>query len=108
MDYFLAICQALGIGLAVGTLVGAFGPAGERASLIAFVAAALGAALGALTIAALPPADLLNHDDGKSVFGGIVVGAAAGWLGATVVSSVVSGALRRAEADAAGLSSVVV
>jgi hypothetical protein len=108
MDFFLAICQALGIGLAVGALVGAFGPAGQQASLIALVAAAFGAALGALTVSALPPADLLNHDDGQSIFAGIVVGAAAGWIGARVVSAVVAGAMRRAGSDSAGLAGLVV
>jgi surface antigen len=108
MDFFLAICQALGIGLAVGALVGAFGPAGQQASRIALVAAVIGAALGALTMSALPPADLLNHDDGESVIAGIVVGAAAGWIGATVVSAVVAGAMRRAGSDSAGLAGLVV
>ena len=108
MDYFLTICQALGVGLAVGVLVGAFGPMGQRATLIALVAAAFGAALGALTMSELAGADLLNHDDGESIVGGIVVGAVAGWLAATVVAAVVAGALRRNEAAAAGLSSLVV
>jgi phosphotransferase system glucose/maltose/N-acetylglucosamine-specific IIC component len=108
MDLFLAICQALGLGLAVGALLGAFGPGGRQIRLVALVAAALGAALGALTVSALVPADLLNHDDDQSVLAGILVGAAAGWLGATVVASVVAGALRRSSGDAAGLTSLVV
>jgi hypothetical protein len=108
MDYFLAISQALGIGLAVGMLVGAFGPGGQQARLIAIVAAVIGAALGALTMSELPPADLLNHDDGEAVLGGILVGAAAGWLAATVVAAVVASALRRTDSDSAGLAGLVV
>jgi hypothetical protein len=98
MDYFLAICQALGIGLAVGTLLAASGPGDRQAMLIALVAAAFGAALGAFSMS----------EDGESVIGGIVVGTIAGWLAATVVSAVVAGALRRAEGGAIGLSSLVV
>jgi hypothetical protein len=98
MDYFLAICQALGIGLAVGAVLGAFGPAGRRMALIALVSAALGAAFGGYS---------MSQDD-ESVVGGIVAGAIGGWLAATVISGVVSGALRRAEGGAAGLASLVV
>jgi phosphotransferase system glucose/maltose/N-acetylglucosamine-specific IIC component len=98
MDYFLAICQALGIGLAVGALLGAFGPGGRQMTLIALVAAALGAASGAYS---------MSQDD-ESVVGGIVAGAIGGWLAAKVVSAVVSGALRRTQGGASGLVSLVV
>jgi hypothetical protein len=98
MDYFLATCQALGIGLAVGTLLAAAGPGDRQAALIALVAAAFGAALGGFSMS----------EDGESVIGGIVVGAVAGWVAATVVSAVVAGALRRAEGGAVGLGSLVV
>lgn len=98
MDYFLALCQALGIALAVGALLGAFGPRGSQVGAIALVAAALGAAFAAFSMS----------EDGESIAGGIAVGAIGGWLAATVVSAVVSGALRRAESGAAGLASLVV
>jgi hypothetical protein len=98
MDYFVSICQALGIALGVGMLVGAFGPAGRQSALIALVAAAFGAGLGAFSM----------HEDGESVVGGIVVGAIGGWIAATVVSSVVAGAMQRAPGGATGLASVVV
>jgi hypothetical protein len=98
MDFFFAICQALGIGLAAGALLGAFGPGGRQVTPIALVAAALGAAAAGFSMS----------EDGESIVVGIVIGAIGGWLAATVVSAVVSGALKRAESGAAGLASLVV
>lgn len=87
MDYFLAICQALGIALAVGALAGAIGPQGGTSAVLEWVAAAVGAAAGAFS---------MSLDD-RSVIGGIVVGAIGGWLAARVISSIVFGAAKRAE-----------
>ena len=87
MDYFLAICQALGIALAIGSLAGAPGPRGGVAAVLELVAAAAGAAAAGLS---------MSIDD-QSIIGGIAVGAAGGWLAATVISAVVAGAARRAE-----------
>jgi hypothetical protein len=86
MDFFLAICQALGIGLAVGVLIGAVVPRGDSASLLVWGGAVIGAIAGALSISS----------DDQSIVAGIVAGAAGGWLGARVISGVVVGAVRRA------------
>jgi hypothetical protein len=87
MDYFLAICQALGIALAIGSLAGATGPRGGTAPVLGLVAAAAGAAAGGLS---------MSIDD-QSIIGGVAVGAVGGWLAASVISAVVAGASRRAE-----------
>jgi hypothetical protein len=87
MDYFLAICQALGIALAIGSLAGATGPRGGIAAVLELVATAAGAAAAGLS---------MSIDD-QSIIGGIAVGAVGGWLAATVISAVVAGAARRAE-----------
>jgi hypothetical protein len=87
MDYFLAICQALGIALAIGALAGASGPKGGAAALLELVAAAAGAAAAGLS---------MSIDD-QSILGGIAVGAVGGYLAAMVLSDVVAGAARRAE-----------
>jgi hypothetical protein len=93
MDYFLAICQALGIALAVGALAGASGRGGRAAALVALLAAAA----GGLSMSA----------DSQPIAGGIAVGAVGGWLAARAVSALVSGAARRAEGAAGGVSFVV-
>jgi hypothetical protein len=64
MDYFLAICQGLGIALAIGALAGAAGPQGGTSAVLEWVAAAVGAAAAALS---------MSIDD-QSIIGGIVVG----------------------------------
>jgi hypothetical protein len=87
MDFLLAICQALGIALAVGALAGATGPQGGTSAILEWVAAAVGAAAAALS---------MSIDD-QSIIGGIVVGAVGGWLAARVISAIVFGAARRAE-----------
>ena len=86
MDYFLAICQVLGIGLAVGALIGAVVPRAGGQSLLELGAAVIGAVAGALSIST----------DDRSIVVGIVVGAIGGWLGARVISGLVVGAVRRA------------
>ena len=97
MDYFFAICQALGIALAVGALAGAAGPQGGAASVLGLVAAAAGAAVAALSISI----------DDQSILGGIAVGAVGGWLAATVISAVVGGAARRAEGGVGAVGFIV-
>jgi hypothetical protein len=98
MDFFLAICQALGIALAIGALAGAAGPQGGTSALLEWVAAALGAAAGALS---------MSIDD-QSIIGGIVVGAVGGWLAARVISSIVFGAAQRAEGGGFGTVGLIV
>src|SRR5437016_12993637 len=85
LDYFLAICQALGIALAVGALAAAPGPSGSTAAGFAVAAAAAGAALAAVSMSA----------DGESVAFAIPVGAAAGLLACLVTARAVAGACRR-------------
>ncbi|MEK6252426.1 MAG: hypothetical protein AABM43_10870 [Actinomycetota bacterium] len=97
MDYFFAICQALGIALAVGALAGATGPQGGAAAVLALVAAAAAAAVAALS---------MSIDD-QSILGGIAVGAVGGWLAATVISAVVAGASRRAEGGVGAVGFIV-
>ncbi len=97
MDYFLAICQALGIALAIGALAGATGPRGATAAVLELVAAAAGAAAAGLS---------MSIDD-QSIFGGIAVGAVGGWLAATVISALVAGAARRAEGGVGAVGFIV-
>jgi hypothetical protein len=98
MDYFLAICQALGIALAVGALAGATGPKGGTAAVLELVAGAAGAAVAGLS---------MSIDD-QSILGGIAVGAVGGWLAATVIAAVVAGAARRAEEGGVGAVGFIV
>jgi hypothetical protein len=97
MDYFLAICQALGIGLAIGALAGAAGPEGGTAAVLEMAAAAAGGAAAAISMSA----------DEESVLGGIAVGAVAGYLAAMVLSGVVAGAGRRSEGGVGAIGFVV-
>jgi hypothetical protein len=97
VDYFLAICQALGIALAIGALAGAAGPEGRAAALLELAAAAAGAAAAGLS---------MSIDD-QSVFGGIAVGAVAGWLAATVIAAVVSGAAKRTDGGVGAVGFIV-
>jgi hypothetical protein len=97
VDFFLAICQALGIALAIGAIAGALGPQGGISAVLEWVAAALGAAAGALSMSA----------DDQSIIAGIVVGAVGGWLAARVISSIVFGAAKRAESGIGGVGAIV-
>ena len=97
MDYFLAICQGLGIALAIGALAGAAGPEGSAAVVLELAAAATGGAAAALSMSA----------DEQSVFGGVVVGAVAGYLAALVLSGVVAGAGRRSEGGVGAIGFIV-
>jgi len=97
LDYFFAICQALGIALAVGALAGATGPQGGTSAVLEWLAAAVGAAAAALS---------MSIDD-RSILGGIAVGAVGGWLAARVISSIVFGAAKRAESGFGGIGLVV-
>ena len=97
MDFFLATCQALGIALAIGMVAGAIGPQGGISAVLEWVAAALGAAAGALSMSA----------DDQTLIAGLIVGAVGGWLAARVISSIVFGAAKRAEAGFGGVGFVV-
>jgi hypothetical protein len=97
MDYFLAICQALGIALSVGALAGASGPRGGTAAVLEFAAAAAGAAAAGLS---------MSIDD-QSIIGGIAVGAVGGWLAGTVIAAVVSGAARRSDGGVGAVGFIV-
>jgi hypothetical protein len=97
MDFFLAICQALGIALAVGALIGAVVPRGENPAFLERGAALVGAVAGALSMSA----------DDQTIIAGLIVGAVGGWLAARVISSIVFGASKRAEAGFGGVGFVV-
>jgi hypothetical protein len=97
MDYFLAICQALGIALAIGALAGAAGPEGLSAALLGGAAAAAGGAAAGFS---------MSIDD-QSVIGGIVAGALGALVAALVVSGVVAGAGRRSEGGTGAIGFIV-
>jgi hypothetical protein len=93
MDLFLAICQALGLGVAVGMLAGAAGR-GESVGLsLVALAAIAGAVAGGLSAAVL---------DDESLLLGAVAGLAAGAATAYVVGGVTAGAVRRGGGGATG------
>src|SRR5256885_15947782 len=98
MDLFLAICQALGVGLALGILAGAPGLAGSAASRMALATALVGAVLAAISISS----------DDEPVVLGIVLGAVAAPAAFLVSSGVVAGAARRAEGGEGGIQLFVV
>ena len=83
MDAFLAICQALGIGIAVGSLAGAAGLEGGARGGMTLLAAAVGLAAGALSASA----------DDQS----LLAGALPGLLGAAVACAVIAIRSRIAE-----------
>jgi hypothetical protein len=87
MDFFLALCQALGLGLAAGVLAGAVIRTGSPPALLA-VGALAGAAVGALSMSA----------DDESVVLGVLVGLAGGLVAALAAGGLVGGAVRRADA----------
>jgi hypothetical protein len=97
MDFFLATCQALGIALAVGALIGAVVPRGENPAFLVWGAAAVAAAAGALSMSA----------DDQTIVAGIVAGAIGGWLGARVISALVLGAARRAQGGPGSIALIV-
>ncbi len=96
MDYFLAICQAIGWALAIGALAGAFVPRSGAAAML-LAAAAIGAAVGAVS---------MSTDD-EGIIGGLVVGALVAPLAALVVASIVSGASRRTDGSSGALGFIV-
>ncbi len=98
MDLFFGICQALGIGMALGALCGAPAPSGSgaRNALLA-LALVLGALAGGLSASA----------DQISIAGGALAGAAGALLAALVVSGVVAGAGRREGGAAGGIGLIV-
>lgn len=97
MDYFLAICQALGIALAIGALAGAAGPEGAAAMVLEACAAAAGGAAAGFS---------MSLDD-QTVIWGVVAGAAGALVAALVISGVVAGAGRRSEGGVGAIGFIV-
>jgi hypothetical protein len=96
MDYFLAICQALGFALAIGAFLGAV--AGRSSPRVLWVMASIaGAAAGAAS---------MSIDD-EGFIGGVIVGAFAAPLAALVAGALVAGASRRSEGGAGPLALIV-
>jgi hypothetical protein len=96
MDLFLASCQALGVGLAVGVLSGAVLRSTAPAALLALAAVA-GGALGALSMSA----------DDESVLLGALIGLAGGVVAALAAGGLVAGAVRRAGEGSAAIPALV-
>jgi hypothetical protein len=85
VDAFLAICQALGIGIAVGSLAGAGGVEGGARGGMTLLAAAVGLGLGALSASA----------DDQSLLAGALPGLLGAALACPLISDIVAGAARR-------------
>jgi hypothetical protein len=98
MDPIFGICQALGIGIAVGALCGAPGLGGNARGGLLALAAVLGALAGGISASS----------DDVSTVGGAVAGAAAALLACAVVSDIVAGAGRRGGGGAGGIGLLVV
>jgi hypothetical protein len=98
VDFFLAMCQALGIALAVGALFAVVSLQVEGQSMLAVLAALAGAGAAALSV---------SSDDESIVFG-IIVGLLGGWLAVTVLASVVAGASQRAGGGVGAVGGLVV
>jgi hypothetical protein len=96
MDLFLAICQALGVGLAAGVLAGAVLRSGSPRALLA-LAAIVGAVIGALSMSA----------DEESVVLGALLGLAGGAVAALAAGGLVAGAVRRAGEGSAAIPAIV-
>jgi hypothetical protein len=96
MDFY-DICEALGVGLAAGTIAGAFfGDRGNpRAINLSGVLA--GAAVGLILAAA----------GGDSIVAGVIAGGLAGLAGSAVVAGIVAGAARRGAGGVGGLVFIV-
>jgi hypothetical protein len=97
MDSIFGICQALGIGIAVGALCGAPGLDGVARRGLLALAVLLGALAGGLSASS----------DDVSTAGGILAGAVGALLACVVVSDVVAGARRRS-GGAGGIGLIVV
>ena len=97
MDAFLAICQALGIGIAVGSLAGAAGLEGGARGGMTLLAAAVGLAAGALSASA----------DDQSLLAGALPGLLGAAVACAVISGVVAGAARRGGSGSGALGFMV-
>jgi hypothetical protein len=97
MDLFFGICQALGVGIAIGALCGAAGLEGQARTGLIALAAILGAAAGGFSASS----------DDVSVLAGVLAGAVGGLLASAVVSDVVAGAGRRGQARTGGIGLMV-
>ncbi len=85
MDLFLAICQAAGIGVAVGVLAAATGREGASLATVMALAAGAAAVAGGFSATA----------DDESFVVGAIAGLLGGVAAARVVGGVVAGAARR-------------
>jgi hypothetical protein len=97
VDAFLAICQALGIGIAVGSLAGAGGLDGGARGGMTLLAAAVGLAAGALSASA----------DDQSLVAGALPGLLGAAVACAVISGVVAGAARRGGGGSGALGFMV-
>jgi hypothetical protein len=97
MDPIFGICQALGIGIAIGALCGAPGLGGNARTGLIALAAILGAVAGGISASS----------DDVSAIGGAAAGAAGAFLACVVVSDVVAAAGRRGEGGAGGIGLMV-
>jgi len=98
MDSVFGICQALGIGTAIGALCGAPGLGGRAGSAAVAAAFVLGVVAGGISASS----------DDVSTVGGAVAGAVGALLACVVVSDVVAGAGRRGGGGAGGIGLWVV
>jgi len=87
---FLSLCQALGLALAAGLIVGAAAPS---------IMPAWGVAVGSAPLGILVAAASLNAEE-EDVWVGVPLGALAAILAAVVTADVTAGAARRARASA--------
>ena len=97
MDAFFAICQALGIGIAIGALAGAAGFEGSARGGMTLLMAGVGLAAGIVSASA----------DEESVILGAIGGRVGAALACAVVSDVVAGAGRRGADGARALGLIV-
>jgi hypothetical protein len=97
VDAIFAICQALGIGIAVGALAGATGFEGSARGGMTLLMAGVGLAAGIISASA----------DDESVILGALAGLAGAALACAVISDVVAGAGRRGADGARALGFIV-
>ncbi len=98
MDSIFGICQALGIGIAIGAVCGAPGLGGTARSMLIATAFVLGVVAGGISASS----------DDVSPAGGAVAGAVGALLACVVVADVVAGAGRRGGGGAGGIGLLVV
>jgi hypothetical protein len=97
VDPFFAICQALGIGIAVGALAGTAGLEGSARGGMTLLAGAVGLVAGVLSSSA----------DDQSVLAGALPGLLGAAVACAVISGVVAGAARRGGGGSGALGFMV-